>query len=110
MTGFRISGGQKLTAAVVLGLGLAGLVGCSSSGSDGPNSTTRTSEQTAPTDLQLLCASRAAEQLGITSGKVLPTASAPSGDDGYQVSLTYDGGNASCTIDADGNVLAVQKI
>lgn len=63
--------------------------------------------ETAPADLQLTCASAAANQFGILPDKILPVASSKLPDETYQVQLTADGQNFLCTIDNSANVISV---
>lgn len=94
-----------ILAAVLLG-------GCSSTG-DGRSMlptqpTVRSTSDTAPTDLQLLCASTAGQQLGTEN--VLPVSSMRSGPNAYQVNLTHGGGQAVCFIGDDGIVQSVSQV
>ncbi|MTI42225.1 hypothetical protein JM93_01541 [Roseibium hamelinense] len=97
----RIAGG-----AALLGLALAG---CNTSGSGGQTAqpTVRAGANTAPADLQLLCASTAAQQLQVEGDSVLPINSGPSGGNAYQVTLTVPNGQAVCIIDNNGMVQSV---
>jgi len=99
-------------AVLIAGLGLSLLAGCNTSAPvQGPAAgAVRSSGATAPTDLQLLCAAEAAEQLQITDGNVLPVSSGPSGGTGYRVNLTFEGGEAVCVIDDDGMVQSIDRI
>ncbi|WP_428645355.1 hypothetical protein [Roseibium sp.] len=113
MLGTREDATKKLTALIAAGLFLMPVAGCQSSGStsSGPTSqVVRSSGQTAPTDLQLLCAAKTAEELKIEGGNVLPVSSMPAGGTGYQVNLTFEGGQATCNIDDEGNVLAITRV
>ncbi|MEM9107773.1 MAG: hypothetical protein AAGC96_19195, partial [Pseudomonadota bacterium] len=56
----------------------------------------RTSVETAPADLQLLCAARGADQFGVGRDKVLPTSSTRETDVSYRVVLSLDGETATC--------------
>ncbi|TYC52467.1 hypothetical protein FMN50_17100 [Rhodobacterales bacterium] len=94
-------------AAALLSLSVVG--GCNTTASP-TSGAVRTSAQTAPTDLQLLCASTAADQLKIPGGNVLPVSSMPAGDSAYQVNLTFDGGQAVCTIDSDGVISSITQV
>jgi hypothetical protein len=111
MQGSHKNGYRKLLIGCAAGVGLALLGGCNTSGSNTSGSqTVRTSEETAPTDLQLLCASKAAEELQVTGGNVLPVSSARSGEAAYQVNLTYEGGQATCIIDESGVVQTITPV
>jgi hypothetical protein len=68
----------------------------------------RQSAQTAPADLQLLCASEAARTYGVPSGRVLPVSSSAQGDV-YTVVLNTGETQAVCTIDEEGTVLSLNR-
>lgn len=70
-----------------------------------PAQTTRTASETAPADLQLLCANAAA---GAGGGNVLPVTSRRIDATTYQVDLNVAGSTRNCVIDAEGNVLSMQ--
>lgn len=72
-----------------------------------PDQMSRTAVETAPADLQLLCANAAAQAGGVDSSKVLPMSSRKLDAKTYQVELTVGGKPTSCTIDTEGNVLSV---
>ena len=92
--------------AVILSTTLI-VAGCSMTGNPQPKAgTVRSSGETAPADLQLICASEAASRFNI-SGGVLPVSSMPGPGGSYQVNLTMDGGQAVCFIGEDGIVLEV---
>lgn len=84
----------------------AGLSGCVSSPS--PDQMSRTTLETAPADLQLLCANEAARSAGIDSAKVLPTSSRKLDAKNFQVELNAGGTPTRCVIDTDGNISSVQ--
>jgi len=92
---------------LAFGSAVAILAGCASGGNTGPTETVRSTAETAPADLQLLCASQTVEQLNITSGDALPVSSARIEDNSYQVNLTYDGGAAICVIDDEGVIRSI---
>jgi hypothetical protein len=83
-----------------------GLSGCVSDPS--PDQMSRTTLETAPADLQLLCANEAARSAGIDSTKVLPTSSRKLDPNNFQVELNVDGAATRCVIDTDGNIRSVQ--
>lgn len=62
----------------------------------------RSSVETAPADLQLLCAAEAATYYGAPSDRVLPLASGRAGAATYEVMLDVAGRRARCTIDESG--------
>jgi len=111
MSGPTENGIVKLFIGCTAALGLAVLGGCNTSGSNASGSqTVRTSAETAPTDLQLLCASRTAEELQVEGGNVLPVNSARSGETAYQVNMTFEGGQATCIIDESGVVQTITPV
>jgi hypothetical protein len=85
------------------------VAGCQSSSPE-PQQMARTSLQTAPADLQLLCASSVATQTGTTSDKVLPVSSRQLDAKSYQVELDAAGKKHNCVVDSDGNVTSVTAI
>lgn len=101
---------RKFSYGLGLSLCLATLAACNSTKETRPTQTVRTSSTTAPTDLQLLCASTAVEQLGIASGNALPVSSAPVGANAYQVDLTFEEGGATCVIDNTGVIQSITRV
>lgn len=102
----------KLAAGLAVGLCISAVSGCNTSGSSQAPSAgaVRSSSETAPTDLQLLCAATAAEELQVADGNVLPVSSMRSGEAAYQVNLTFTGGQAVCVIDESGTVQSVTRV
>ncbi|MCO5082760.1 MAG: hypothetical protein M9955_14030 [Rhizobiaceae bacterium] len=95
--------------AIGLALSLAAaLSGCQSAPT--PDQMSRTATETAPADLQLLCASEAARSRGIDSSKVLPTGSRKLDARTYQVDLNAGGSTITCTVDDQGKVGAITAI
>ena len=72
-----------------------------------PDSMARTTLQTAPADLQLLCANSAAGIAG-ANAKVLPSASRQLPDGTFGVDLDAGGKKFSCIVDNNGTVRSVQ--
>jgi len=68
----------------------------------------RQTSQTAPADLQLLCANEAAQTFGIASETVLPVGSSSDGMV-YTVILNAGGSQAICTIDDNGTILSLDR-
>lgn len=62
----------------------------------------RTTLETAPADLQLMCANAAAAQSGTESSKVLPVSSRKVDANNFVVDLNANGKPMSCTVDANG--------
>ncbi|MEM1045645.1 MAG: hypothetical protein AAGL24_05825 [Pseudomonadota bacterium] len=94
----------RVTLFVAAGLALAG---CAAQ-SEGPKPTIRSSLETAPADLQLLCASEAATRFNLDSTRVLPVNSAPTGDGAFRVGLTTPNGPLNCDISSDGTIAAIE--
>jgi hypothetical protein len=73
-----------------------------------PDQMSRTKVETAPADLQLICASAAAKNSGIDSSKVLPVSSSRIDSKTFQVDLDSGGKKSRCLVDDQGNVQSVQ--
>jgi hypothetical protein len=73
-----------------------------------PDQMSRTKVETAPADLQLLCASAAAKNSGVDSSKVLPVSSSRVDSKTFQVDLDLSGKKSRCLVDDQGNVQSVQ--
>jgi hypothetical protein len=99
-----------LQASVVLkalsAIALLAAAGCQSSSPE-PQQMARTTLQTAPADLQLLCANAVATQTGVASDKVLPVSSRQLDATSFQVDLDAAGKRHSCVVDNEGNVKSV---
>jgi len=67
----------------------------------------RTTLETAPADLQLMCANAVAAQTGTQSSKVLPVSSRKVDANNYVVDLNANGKPMSCTVDATGASVSV---
>lgn len=74
-----------------------------------PESMARTTLQTAPADLQLLCANSAAGVAG-ANAKVLPTGSRLMPDGTFAVDLDATGRKFSCIVDNNGTVRSVTPV
>ncbi|WP_051631196.1 hypothetical protein [Afifella pfennigii] len=103
---------ESFAAWALLATSILSLGGCSTFGGNsaepaGPM--VRAGGETAPTDLQLLCASEAANRLGIDTTKVLPVSSAPAEPGTYRVALNADGAQAVCLVNESGSVLSVER-
>ena len=92
----------------VAALGLAACQSSSQSSSPASSSTVRQSVVTAPADLQLLCASEAQTQLGVSDG-VLPISSQQTEAGRYQVVLSVGSGQANCVVTDAGVVESVTR-
>ncbi|MDX0868437.1 hypothetical protein GOE00_17020 [Sinorhizobium medicae] len=71
-----------------------------------PQEMARTSLQTAPADLQLLCANAVVAQAG--GAKVLPASSRQIDATSYSVDLDAGGRRFTCIVDGSGSVKSVQ--
>ena len=100
---------RKTVAAAAMWSVLVVAAGCVSSPPE-PTETTRTTLQTAPADLQLLCASAVATQTGTPSDKVLPVSSRQLDARSFQVELDAAGIRHGCVVDSDGNVTSVNAV
>jgi hypothetical protein len=67
----------------------------------------KTTTDTAPADLQLLCANAAATPARVEAAKILPVSSAKLDDQNYTVQLDASGKKFTCTVDVNGNVKSV---
>ncbi|WP_429125360.1 hypothetical protein [Ensifer sp. 4252] len=94
---------------VAAGVGLAVLGGCQSAPPK-PEEMARTSLQTAPADLQLICANAAAGTAKVDSSKVLPTSSRQLDAASYSVDLDAGGRKFNCIVDNNGSVKSVQPV
>ena len=101
--------GRSICSAAALLLSGA-LIGCSGGQQDASSQQgglqIRQSVDTAPADLQLICASEAAKRLGVDQSRVLPVRSEPSGN-GYRVVLNAGGAETGCLIDNAGTVISI---
>lgn len=104
----RRSAGMKLACGAALCAAGALAQACSA-----PAATTaaqpeiRRAVETAPADLQLVCAAEAAEVYELASDRVLPVGSTVEPGGVYTVILTAGDRRAVCTIDDDGRVLSM---
>jgi hypothetical protein len=100
---------SALPASIVLkALAASALIaaaGCQSSPE--PQQMARTTLQTAPADLQLLCANAVVTQTGAAQDKVLPVSSRQLDATSFQVDLDAAGKRHTCVVDSDGNVKSV---
>lgn len=94
----------RLMVAAAAGLLLAA---CASDGPAVQQEMVRSNVQTAPADLQVLCASEAANQLGANADQILPVSSSVVQPGVFQVDLLVASQPAACTIDSEGNVLSI---
>lgn len=100
-------GSSRTGSAALIGLLAAiGLSACQSAGPT-PDQMSRTTLETAPADLQLMCANAAAAQSGTDSAKVLPVSSRKVDANNFVVDLNANGRPMSCTVDATGTNVSV---
>lgn len=99
MKHWAVHGPAAMVVAVLLGACQSGPT---------PDQMSRTKVETAPADLQLLCAGAAAQASGVDSSKALPTSSRRLDSRSYQVELNVAGNPTSCIVDTDGKVGSVQ--
>ncbi|WP_246704464.1 hypothetical protein [Rhizobium sp. P32RR-XVIII] len=85
----------------------AALLGACQSSSPPPTDMSRTSLQTAPADLQLMCANAAAGSAGTTGSKVLPVSSRQLDAVTYGVDLDAGGRKFTCVVDNNGTVRSI---
>jgi hypothetical protein len=84
------------------------LSACSTTKPPDPAQMSRTAVETAPADLQLLCADAGAKASGVAGSKALPVTSRRIDAKTYHVDLNVNGSAQSCIIDDAGNVLSVR--
>ena len=95
---------------VALGFIAQSLIACVSTPPPAPEQMSRTQVETAPADLQLLCANAVAKSSGVNSAKILPISSSKIDSKTYQVELDAGGKKTSCLVDTDGNVKSVEPV
>ncbi|MET3794243.1 hypothetical protein [Aquamicrobium terrae] len=100
----RQSGAGRGLIAISLFLSSV-LAACQSSPT--PDQMTRTAVETAPADLQLICANAAAQSRGVDTATVLPTSSRKLDARTYQVQLNASGTTMNCVVDDQGMVSSV---
>ena len=83
------------------------LAACQSTPAPGPEQMSRTTTETAPADLQLLCADAAARSSGVDGNKVLPVGSSKVDATSYRVQLNAGGTNMVCMVGDQGTVSSV---
>ena len=102
---------RRSIPAVVLGLVAGTMIACvSAPAPPPPEQMSRTKVETAPADLQLLCASAVAKASGVDSAKILPVSSSKLDSKTYQVELDAGGKKTSCLVDTEGNVKSIVPV
>jgi hypothetical protein len=74
-----------------------------------PDQMARTTLQTAPADLQLICSNAVAIQAKLDGSKVLPIGSKALDAEAYTVELNASGKKFNCVVDTKGVVRSVQS-
>jgi hypothetical protein len=97
---------HRTMAATLIACGL--LAACQSA--PPPTEMSRTTLQTAPADLQLLCANAVAGPAKIDSSKILPIGSRALDAESFNVELNANGKRFNCVVDNKGVVRSVQAI
>lgn len=95
--------------AAVAAMAVAGCIGGGNRQTPTTTDTVRATIVTAPADLQLLCASEAATRFGADPSRVLPTSSAQTQPNQFQVELTLGTGAATCVVDSNGNIISLTQ-
>jgi len=101
---------RRSILVVALGFITQSLSACVSTPPPAPEQMSRTQVETAPADLQLLCANAVAKSSGVNSAKILPISSSKIDSKTYQVELDAGGKKTSCLVDTDGNVKSVEPV
>lgn len=99
----------RISLSAIAALSLAALASACSTSKEPTTEVVRSSGETAPADLQLLCASEAASRLNYP-GNVLPVSSMPAAAGSYQVNLTLGDDQAVCVIDDAGRVISLERV
>lgn len=101
---------RRSILVVALGFMAQSLSACVSTPPPAPEQMSRTQVETAPADIQLLCANAVAKSSGVDSAKILPISSSKIDSKTYQVELDAGGKKTSCLVDTDGAVKSVEPI
>ncbi|TIO05542.1 MAG: hypothetical protein E5X89_27305 [Mesorhizobium sp.] len=100
---------RRSILAIAIGFLVGPLSACISAPPPPPqDQMSRTKVETAPADLQLLCANAVAKASGVDSTKILPVSSSKLDSKTYQVELDAGGKKTSCLVDTEGNVTSVE--
>ena len=87
------------------------LTACNTSSTPQPDQMARTTLQTAPADLQLLCADAVANSARVDRARVLPMSSRQLDAASYNVEVDSGGGRMfNCVVDSTGKVNSVQPV
>lgn len=101
---------RRSILVVAVGFMAQSLSACVSTPPPAPEHMSRTQVETAPADLQLLCANAVAKSSGVDSAKILPVSSSKIDSKTYQVELDAGGKKTSCLVDTDGAIKSVEPI
>jgi|GEM_PF-2388249 len=85
-------------------------LGCQASQTTSQQPAVRAAVETAPADLQLMCAAEAANVYQAPSDKILPLSSRRASEVSYMVELDVAGQRAMCTIDESGTTISVVDV
>lgn len=107
MSTTRVRTSKALHVYVFVAPLLFTLASCVSSGPT-PDQMSRTAVETAPADLQLVCASEASRTLSTNASKTLPVSSRKIDANTFEVRLNAEGKYANCTIAQNGSVISVK--
>jgi hypothetical protein len=108
VSGEPMNGRLSWTMAFIsVAAALLGACQSSSSSPPPPTDMSRTSLQTAPADLQLMCANAAAGSAGASGSKVLPVSSRQLDAVTYGVDLDAGGRKFTCVVDNNGTVRSI---
>ena len=100
---------RQVTRSAALVILLAMTAACASTGGPPPPppQTVRSGADTAPADLQLVCANAVAIELNTNLDKTLPISSVKAQGESYQVTVAADQRQANCFVTADGVVQSI---
>lgn len=93
--------------ALILLASMTAIAGCVSSPPPPPDQMARTTLQTAPADLQLLCADATAKSVNLDRSKLLPTSSRQLDAASYSVEISETNRKFNCVIGTDGKVASI---
>lgn len=103
------SNGSPATRRLLIAACAGMLAACTSTSTPTPDQMARTTLQTAPADLQLLCADAVANSARVDRARVLPMSSRQVDAANYNVEVDAGGGRKfNCVVDNTGKVSSVQ--
>lgn len=104
-----LPGGHTFCRAMAAILMASGMLAACQSAPE-PTEMSRTTLQTAPADLQLLCANAVAGAAKMDSSKILPVGSRALDAESFNVELNANGKRFNCIVDNKGIVRSVQAV